>query len=325
MYDRGILKSNSADVLTLCVGNVRVGGTGKSPFVEYLVYYFMEKQLKIATLSRGYGRKTKGFLQAKHGHTAYDLGDESYQYFKKFKNEMNVFVGENRVNAVNEIRKMNLGLDLIVLDDAFQHRALKADYNIVLTEFNRPFYEDSVMPHGRLRESRKGVSRANAIIVTKCPDSMQNEEIERVTKKCQKYSGIKTPVYFTKIAYSKPISLFGKELGLIDNQPVVLLSGIDNPVPFFQYCKHNYKVVEELRFPDHHNFTDNELKHVEETVLKASKGNAVLLTTEKDASRIAFLREKLSKISVYYLPIKIHFLQNETAFKNQLDNWTSAS
>lgn len=304
-YDVGFWRESTFNLSIINVGNLTVGGTGKTPHVEYLIRLLANK-FSIVTLSRGYGRETKGFLLADSTVDAMTIGDEPYQFYQKFKHKIGVAVGENRVDAVSKILRQKPDTELIILDDAFQHRAIKPTFNILLIDFNRPIYDDFVFPVGRLRERRHGAKRADAVIVTKCPDDFSTETQFSLMHNLQPYLRKNTPIFFTKIMYGKPINC-RLEVESITLGKVVLLSGIANPKPFENYAKRTFEVINHLIFKDHHDFEEKDLgKIVNENDFN---GKAILMT-EKDMVKFKpFLYHPLLQgIELYYLPIEIEFL-----------------
>ncbi len=301
LYNKGFWKETSFNIPIINVGNLTVGGTGKSPHVEYLIRLLKSKYI-IATLSRGYGRKTKGFIIANSSATARTIGDEPYQFYQKFKDEIDVIVGEDRVGAVCAILDQMPDIELVILDDAFQHRPIKPSLNILLMDYSRPIYEDFTFPSGRLRERRHGAERADIVIVTKCPEEITYRNVESVRKGLRPYSKEKTSFFFTKILYGKPQNCRFEE-GKLDLQKVILLSGIANPKPFEEYAKKHFEVVSHLIFSDHHDFTEKDL-------VKISTKKIPILMTEKDMVKfIPFFNHPLLKdISLFYLPIEIDFV-----------------
>ena len=245
-YDLGIFNKSSSSITTICVGNIRVGGTGKSPFVEYLLRYSIRKNIRTATLSRGYGRITKGFREASLSSSSSDIGDESFQYFKKFGNRISVFVDEKRAHGIVLIKNKNTGTELVVLDDAYQHRSVVANHTILLTEYARPFFDDFLLPMGRLREARTGANRADCVVVTKCPESISAEEKSLFVSQINKYANNDTPIFFTGIDYSQPRALFNDFEQISKYKEVVIVCGIDNPKPFVDFCKNKYKTINDF-------------------------------------------------------------------------------
>lgn len=308
LYDTKFWEEHTFKVPIINVGNLTVGGTGKTPHVEYLVKLLKDKH-SVTTLSRGYGRKTKGFIIANSSATAQTIGDEPYQFYRKFKDAIRVAVGENRVDAISKILNQRAGNDLIILDDAFQHRAVKPSLNLLLIDFSRPIYYDFTFPAGRLRERRHGAKRADVAIITKCPEDLSGNEQHRIKQNLQPYSKPNIPVFFTKIRYGKPQNCrFGEEN--IDLKKVVLLSGIANPTPFETFAKAKFEVIYHFVFKDHHNYSEKDFKEIRTNI---KSDDISILMTEKDMVKFQpFLRHELLRdLSLYYLPIEIIFLENE--------------
>jgi tetraacyldisaccharide 4'-kinase len=304
LYDKGFWKVTSFNRPIINFGNLTVGGTGKTPHVEYLIK-LLKGKCTIATLSRGYGRKTKGFIIANSSATAQTIGDEPYQFYQKFSTEIMVTVGEDRVESINKIFIQKPDTELIILDDAFQNRPVKPSLNILLMDFSRPIYEDFTFPAGRLRERRHGAKRADVVIVTKCPDDISLEKQEEITHKLHPYLQENTPIFFTKILYGKPQNCRSEEEENIDLQNIILVSGIANPQPFEEYAKKHFELVNHLIFNDHHDFTEKDLVEI-------SSQKMPILMTEKDMVKfIPFLNYHLIKdVPLYYLPIEIAFVDD---------------
>jgi tetraacyldisaccharide 4'-kinase len=305
-YDRGHLKSTSFETPTLSVGNLAVGGTGKTPMVEYLIE-LLGKNLRLATLSRGYGRKTEGFRIVQKSDNAASVGDEPYQYFHKYGDRVTVSVGEDRVAAIRALLAESHP-ELIVLDDALQHRALQPGIQLLLTEHQRPFYNDMLMPAGRLREARKHARRADAVVVTKCPSQLDSEEMQRMHQHVAQYVRTGTPVFFSRIAYKAPVPLYGH--GLLFSPSIYLFTGIARPRPLENYVRAHYDLSGVAHFPDHHFFTERELRVKILAGYRAS-GAGCILTTEKDAMRLTALpsaKKILAGIPIFYLPIAQQFI-----------------
>ena len=306
LYDKDFWKEHTFEIPIINVGNLTVGGTGKTPHVEYLIRLLKDKYI-LATLSRGYGRKTKGFIIADSSANAQTIGDEPFQFYQKFNNEITVAVGENRVEAIAKIVAQKPGNELIILDDAFQHRAIKPSLNLLLMDYSRSIFEDFTFPVGRLRERRHGAERADAVIITKCPENLTFQKINEIESSLKPYLNQNSPFFFTKIVYGKPQNCRSKE-EYTELKKVTLLSGIANPEPFERYAKTQFEVVNHLIFKDHHDFTEKDL--IENQNIK---DGTVILMTEKDMVKfIPFLNYDLLKnIELYYLPIEIDFLDNE--------------
>lgn len=287
LFDWGFLKQTKFEVPILSIGNLSMGGTGKTPHIEYFISKYKATH-KIAVVSRGFGRKTEGFRYVSSNDFSENVGDEPLQIKKKF-DEITVAVGEDRVKAIQIVLKENHEVNLILLDDAFQHRYVKRSLNILLTEYSNPFWTDLMLPAGRLREFRFGWKRADTIIITKCPETIDLKIPQSIKSK---------PVYFSRIAYKNPILLQGQLF-----KKIVLVTGIANPLPLLEYLKaEGFELINHFNFSDHHNFSGSDISNI------LSKGNsekdAMLLTTEKDWMRLKpFLENK--DINLAYIPIGV--------------------
>lgn len=302
-FDAGILKSSSYDFPVICVGNLSAGGTGKSPMIEYLLRKLIYEN--IAVLSRGYKRSTEGFLLLKGTEEAIETGDEPLQFKTKFPNAM-VAVDADRRNGIAELRKQNA--EIVLLDDAFQHRKVKAGFNILLTAYGDLYSNDFLLPTGNLRETYSGADRAQVIIVTKCPANITLKEREHIRFKLQikQYQDL----YFSTIKYANTIFSENGEFSLKDLKgKVTVVTGIAKPEPFIEYLKAENIHFEHQKFPDHHNFTASEIEIL--------NGKESILTTEKDFMR---LKDKIS-VPLYYLPIETDFVENESHFLNRVNKF----
>lgn len=288
------------------MGNLSVGGTGKTPMVEYLIR-LLKPTYALATLSRGYKRKTKGTLIASESSTVHELGDEPFQYQTKYGEDVIVAVGEERSLAVPKILMEHPETQVILLDDAYQHRTIDPDLNILLTQFNKPFYNDYVLPSGMLRELRRGARRADVVVVTKCPEDITASQKADCIEKIEKYTLEDVPVFFTNIHYGLPISLH--EGGLFSGK-VILFAGLATMEPLNEYVEDAFKLIESVSFKDHHDYSEDE---IEVLVKKAEEANATLLTTEKDITKLRSgnYLSRLEKVGIFYLPISVQFLFNE--------------
>ena len=306
MFDSGKKRSTEFLIPTVVVGNLNLGGSGKTPMVEFLVEN-IKNNYQLATLSRGYGRKTKGFLLADQNLGPADLGDEPFQIYSKYGKEVTVAVGEERVMAIPQIIYHQPETELIVLDDAFQHRYVKADFSILLTTYQNPFFKDKVLPMGTLRESAKGANRADLIIVTKCPSSITEEKKATFENEIRKYSEV--PVLFAGIKYGNPEPLFRKETK--PAKKAILVSGIANDGLFKEAAKERFEVVEAITFADHHRYTLADVIRILEMV--KNHGEAMVLTTEKDAVKLkdAAFHEYLTEIPIFALPIKVDMAETD--------------
>lgn len=302
LFDKGILKSTSFDIPVIAVGNLSVGGTGKTPQIEYLIR-LLSDNYKVATLSRGYKRKSEGFVLASESSNAEILGDEPFQFYQKFPN-IHVAVDADRRNGIIQLLSNNDKPQVVLLDDAYQHRKVKAGFYILLSSYGDLYADDFMLPTGNLRESRSGANRANVIIITKCPKDLSAEEQEQIRLKL-KLTRLQQ-IFFTFIDYDDFV--YNKEAKIavseIKNKSKLLLAGIAKPTPFFDYLKNEND--ECLTFPDHHHFSDSDL----EAILNKAQ-NKMIITTEKD-----YVRLKDSKLisQLYYLPIKSTFINHQQKF-----------
>lgn len=296
-YDWQIFKSYQPTVFTINVGNLTVGGTGKTPHVEYLVN-LLASEYKIAILSRGYGRKTKGFILANADSTAESIGDEPMQYYLKFGENVKIAVCEKRVDGAKKLLELLPDLQVLILDDAYQHRAIRPHFNVLLTDFGRLFYKDWILPMGRLRESRAGANRADWVIVSKCPDGLdENSKIE-IEGKIKEYSQKNTS--FSMIKYGLPNTYKGDRIVL--NSPIIGLSGIAQPKIFNDFLEKKYEVKFSKNFADHHRFTRKDI----DEILRMNQ-KEIIVTTEKDFVKINRLLKDEEKSRFAYLPIEVDF------------------
>ncbi|MDR6966204.1 tetraacyldisaccharide 4'-kinase [Flavobacterium arsenatis] len=297
-----IFKSYSFDLPIIAVGNLSVGGTGKTPQIEYLIRLLSDKY-KIATLSRGYKRKSEGFILADENANTEILGDEPFQFYQKFPN-VQVAVDANRKNGIEQLLKQNGRPEIILLDDAFQHRKVKAGLYILLTAYNDLYADDYILPTGNLRESRNGARRANIVIVTKCPANLSLDEQKSIKEKLKLAQN--QELYFTYVDYDDAIFSEEKQLQVSDikDSDKLLLAGIAKPEPFFKHLKKENDEV--LIFPDHHHFSEKDILEI-----KNKAQNNIIITTEKDYVR---LKGQLPKEQLFYLPIKSSFVSDEENF-----------
>jgi tetraacyldisaccharide 4'-kinase len=306
-YNAGILKSFSFDVPVIVVGNLSVGGTGKTPQIEYLIRLLLPNY-KLATLSRGYKRKSTGFMLANSNATAEILGDEPFQIHKKFP-QIQVAVDADRKNGIEKLLSLKESPEVILLDDAFQHRRVKAGFYILLSAFDDLFYKDFMLPTGNLRESRSGISRANLIIITKCPRNLSENAQQDIKEKI----GAKVPVFFSYIDYDELVfnQNESKKLSEVMSLDNLVIAGIAKPELFFKHL--NVSNDECMVFPDHHFFTEKDIQQIDE---KAK--NKIVITTEKDFVRLS---NQNLKAPIYYLPIKSSFVSNKELFDSEVMNF----
>ena len=290
-YDWSVYKSKSYEFPLLCVGNLSVGGTGKTPMIEYLITLLSSKY-KLATLSRGYGRKSKGFLIATPNVTSKDIGDEPLQIFNKFKN-ITVAVDADRQNGLKLLKEHNPLLEVVLLDDAFQHRKVTAGFNILLTAYDQLYCDDFVLPTGNLREPKSGAKRAQLIVVTKCPENLGDLEKTAISKRLKPASN--QTVFFSSIQYSETLisSASTRTLKDLKGTRFTLVTGIANPTPLVSYLTKMGLNFEHLNYKDHHEFSKSELELIH--------SKSLVVTTEKDFSRL----HTESQDQIYYLPIQL--------------------
>lgn len=326
MFDNHILKEEEFPVPVISVGNITVGGTGKTPHTEYIVR-MLSSEYSIAVLSRGYKRKTRGFLMANSNSTPESIGDEPLQIYHKFGSRIRVAVCENRRQGIRKLIEECPDLQLIVLDDAFQHRYVKPKVSVLLMDYSRPFYDDSLLPLGRLRESPRQVDRADMVIVTKCPENLTPLNYRLVQKNLELMPYQK--LYFSRFTAGELQPVFIDERGFIPSlseftadDSVLLMSGIANPRSFVRTFK-NYPFKKKIwHFPDHHNFNRNDLEQLAAKFDALPGRRKIIITTEKDAVRLAYnpyFPQKLKR-NIYYLPIAVQMINglNESEFIQDL-------
>ena len=316
-FDWHLLKEVEFDIPVVTVGNLAVGGTGKTPHVEYIVDAF-RKQRKLAVLSRGYRRNTKGFIIAGRTSTPRDIGDESYQIYHKFNGEVTVAVCEDRVHGIRELMRLDPKIEMIVLDDAFQHRYVKPAVSIVITEYNHPVIADHMLPYGRLREPARGINRADIVIVTKCPVGLTPWDYRSVIKDYDLFPPPSQYLLFSHYSY-RPLQPVFPDVAtgvpyldwMTAGDSILAVAGIGNPRPFVRYLKSFGAKVKVDIFADHHQYTKKDIEYLLERY-KALKGNQrILVTTEKDAVRLAanpYFPHELKAVT-YFLPIEVEFEQ----------------
>jgi tetraacyldisaccharide 4'-kinase len=307
-YDKGWKKSFTASVPTVCIGNITVGGTGKTPHTEMILRKLLGDSKwggkKLAILSRGYKRKSRGYQIANPDSTARQLGDEPLQMARKFP-MVTVAVDKNRVRGCQQ-----LDADLIILDDAFQYRKLKATLNIVLVDYGRPIFEDRLMPFGHLRDLPSQIRRADVVIVSKCPAELDTAERDQWRSRLGLAPEQK--LFFTTVSYCQPEPVFPEaDPHYIYSKRLVLVSGIANNSPLKMYLSDTYKIVQKLEFPDHHNFTSGDIRSIEAAV--KDNPTACLMTTEKDAQRLRDCKKVPDSVRqrLFFTPIQSTFLSEE--------------
>lgn len=305
-YDINIFTATSFNLPIICVGNLAVGGTGKSPMVELLIR-ILKDHYNIAVLSRGYKRKTKGYALAGPISTALDIGDEPMQFHSKFP-ELTVAVGEERIVAIPQLLHDRPGTRAIILDDAFQHRAVKAGLNILLTDYANLFTRDWWLPSGDLRDAPSGYKRADIIVVTKCPDNLPETERRAIIHEISPLQH--QQVFFSSIRYGRPYHITGgnSPVDIDEQMEVLLVTGIANPAPLKKWLNEKAGAYYELAYSDHHIFSIDDLHTITRRFSSIPATNKIILTTEKDAVRLAKFRHELESWPFYVLPIEPRFL-----------------
>ncbi len=322
LYDKEIMRSSGFDIPVINVGNLSAGGNGKTPMVEYLAA-LLSPDYKVAILSRGYGRKTKGFREVTPELSVAVCGDEPLQVKRKFGNAVRVFVGEDRVEAITKILFDHPDTQLIILDDAFQHRAVKAGLNLLLTSYDRLFTRDMLLPAGRLRESRAGAARADAIIVSKCPDSLSQKEKEQIKAELSHFG---KPVFFSRLKYGEiqPVVNTTKSV----NKSYIMVTAIAKPAIMENHATASFTLLDKLRFADHHDFSERDIKKVEEKISIFAAQNPEVLTSSKDAVRFMDFYGKRRKFyfGLNVLPVALDFIdKDKQMFKELIEDYVRKS
>ena len=319
MFEYGMLKQQEFDIPIVVVGNLAMGGTGKTPHVEYIVESLLGRY-NIGVLSRGYKRATKGFVLASPQSRPEDIGDESYQIYRKFGPDITLAVCENRVEGIRQMREINPGLNMIILDDAFQHRYVKPSVSIILTEYNRPIFKDKLLPYGRLRESARALNRADMVVVTKCPPDIKPMQYRIFEENLNLFPFQK--LYFSTFDYGRLIPVFDgtdartPSLSALDpGTNILAVSGIANPRPFVKYLRKSKAKVKLKRFGDHHNFSEPDMARITSEFDALPGDRKFIVTTEKDAVRLRsnpYFPERL-RDKIFYLPVRVRFIDRGDA------------
>ncbi len=315
LFDTGILKSASFNLPVICIGNVAVGGTGKSPMVEYLVR-MLKNDFDVATLSRGYKRKTKGYALAGKETGALEIGDEPMQFHLKFP-DITVAVGEERLEAIPQLLHDKPGTSVIILDDAFQHRYVKAGFNILLTDYSNLYTRDWFLPSGDLRDQRSSARRADIIVVTKCRPSLSTEQKKNIEKELAPLSNQR--IFFSSIQYGAPYHILSKNnFAITEKTEVLLVTGIANPLPLKKMLNEQAGSYYELAYNDHHIFTIDDLREIIKRYRAMQSEDKMILTTEKDAVRLIKFEQELDELPFYVIPIEQSFLFRQAPEFNTL-------
>ena len=324
LYDSGFFKSFDLDITSISIGNLTAGGTGKSPMVDYIID-LLKNDHKLATLSRGYKRKTKGLRIANHQDNALTIGDEPAQFLRNHGDEITVAVSEDRLYAIPHILIEHPETEIILLDDAYQQRQIISSSNILLSDYNRPFYKDYILPAGLLRESRKNAKRADIVIVTKCPSEISSEEMILIKNCINKYTTKTVPIYFSYIEYKEP-EHFNKKDSIMDDN-IILITGIADSKPLVRKISEKYNLIRHFNFGDHHFFTSKEIEGILSYYKSLKSENNSILFTEKDIVRIAntSLVDILIDFPVFFQPITYKFARNGLEFDDYIKNLVQKS
>lgn len=328
LFDEDILKSTAFNLPLITVGNLTVGGTGKTPHTEFILSV-LQNDWKSAMLSRGYKRKTKGFYLADEKSDSLILGDEPYQIHKKFP-KVTVVVDEKRVRGVKKLQELVPDIQLVVLDDAFQHRYIQTGFSILLTDYARLYSRDSLLPYGRLREAKSGSKRADLIVVTKCPIDLKPIDMRLIEMELNPENN--QLVFFSAFVYDEIIPVFSEsisesvtfEMIKETNAAVLLVAGIVSPEPIVEQLSKYTDTVKTLFFDDHHAFQTKDFTLINTMFEGIPSANKIILVTEKDAARLVSnpnLPENL-KAHIFALPIRVEILQNqETLFIQKIQSY----
>lgn len=314
MFKAKILKRRRFDIPVIVVGNIAVGGTGKTPHTEYIIA-LLKKRYKVGVISRGYGRKTSGFIKLDGDSVPEQVGDEPYQMFRKYSDDRTVFaVCEDRCTGIDRLRKLHPDIEVIILDDAFQHRYVRPDVSIVLTEFGRPAFYDHLLPYGRLREPMSAMEDADMVVVTKCPPEVRPIEYRIFKNKLELFPYQR--LFFSSFAYRPPVPLYPEDATeklnlsyLCPSDTILAVAGIGNPRPFIKYLKQTRAKVGVKLFGDHHNFSRDDMNSIARKFADLAGNGKFIITTEKDAVRIMNnpdVPAELRKV-MYYLPVEVVF------------------
>ena len=321
LFDKRLMKSVRPNLLSISVGNLVVGGTGKTPMVELLIKWYTDAEPgatgATATLSRGYGRRTTGFRNATDADTAATIGDEPLQLYRKFGTSIRVCVGERRADALRTLQQLHPETRRVLLDDAFQHRTVRPHLSILLTDYNRPFYEDYPFPAGRLRERRTGACRADIVVVTKCSPELPPADQQIIADRIHRYARPGVPVCFARLHYGPPVS-FARNQPVGGLRAVMLVSGLANADLLEKYVRQTFLLTRHHRFADHYAYTRADL----DRLLTNLPADTALLTTEKDWVKLDALltADERQRLPLFYLPIELWFLPgSEPAFRALLD------
>jgi tetraacyldisaccharide 4'-kinase len=316
-YNNGLFQSSRSPIYSICIGNLAIGGTGKTPLTEYLINMFSDKGIVVAVLSRGYKRKTKGYLQATTDSKSDDIGDEAFQIHKKFP-DVKVFVCEDRVKGANRLYGENPEIQLILLDDALQHRAIKANKNLLVTRYDNLYVDDYYIPAGTLRDHKIRANNADIVIVSNCPTNLDVSEKNRLTGKLKLLNHQK--LFFSGIIYKEARNLFPVENDEIIESCIVV-TGIARPEKFIAHVKDKYTIIKHFNYPDHQDFTSENIRSWINKI--GDSPSIAIISTEKDAARLMAFETELKGIVIKIIPIRNHFYGDEKKFENLCMGWVT--
>ena len=308
LFNIKIFKSQHTTIPSIGIGNLSIGGTGKSIVVDYLITKLQMNYI-ISVISRGYGRKSSGFIMANSSSTALEIGDEPFQFLKKYP-KIRVAVGEDRVKAAKKFLKIDSKINLLIFDDVMQYRWIIPNHLVLTTTYKSPFYDDFPFPYGSLREFAKGKQRSETILVTKCPSGISKKDRLDFENKCKLSSSQK--IFFTKINYSKSIINHKEKVGFdkLKNEKIILVTGVANPKPLVEFLNSKNIIFNHLKYRDHYNFNKTSIKKI-----KNEAASSLILTTEKDYGRLSSF---LKSDKLFYIPINLTFFsENEELVFNQ--------
>jgi len=319
LFDVGILKEHKPEIHTIGVGNLAVGGAGKTPLVEYLINLLQQNEFKLATLSRGYKRKTSGYVLADENSSADDIGDEPLIYKSKYHVE--VAVDGNRVNGIKQLSALENKPNIVLLDDAFQHRFIKCGFSILVSDYSHPFFSDHLLPYGTLREQKGGMTRANIIVISKTPERTTPIELRNFLKDVN--PGPHQQVFFSYLKYGDLYSITDPSLRLNVEKElfkfhVMALTGIANAAPMITYLKEFANEVYHFPFDDHHEYVPKELEDIQRYYEKINKSYKIIITTEKDLMRLknSNIWPIAKNMNMFVLPVEVTFKDKEEEFNN---------
>jgi tetraacyldisaccharide 4'-kinase len=327
LFDYKIIPSHSFSIPVICIGNISTGGTGKSPMVDFLVKCISQKY-KPGIISRGYKRSTKGYLLATDESTPFDLGDEPYMLYKK-NAPIAMAVGEDRVQAITQLLIDKQETNVVIMDDGYQHRKVTPSFSILLTDYQHLFYNDFFLPTGNLRDIKSRALQADTVVVTKCPELIQEHEKNQIIRKMKLSQS--TAVFFTTIQHDQLYHLVKKTFFVLDaTQEILLVTGIANTKSIEQMLTQNGNPLTKLSYPDHHQYSDADISHIIKTFDRIKLKNKIILTTEKDAVRLEKFKLQFSELPIYVLPMKIKFLfdgerQFSETILNHIDTFQKTS